>query len=278
MNKTYIHYQSSELGQLKFDSNKYYDISIPLVFDSENEKRNKQVTAYGVEPAQSNPYIAGDFIGDTREGSAVNFEKIEITPHCNGTHTECVGHITDERIHIYDKLSDVFCLADLVTVATKTNSKDNYKPELESKDSVINLDNIKDKVNATPKASDALIIRTKPNNDSKLKRDYNQNPGAFFTNDAMKFISKLPYKHILVDLPSLDKANDSGYLSNHRIWWNIDLGSKEKNGSWQNNRTITEFIYVPNEIRDGKYLLNLQITSFLGDASPSRPIIFPLVD
>jgi len=40
------------------------------------------------------------------------------------------------------------------------------------------------------------------------------------------------------------------------------------------NSTITELIYVPNEIDDGPYLLNLQIAPFTSDASPSRPLLF----
>ena len=42
----------------------------------------------------------GQFIGDTRMGGPCNFETYSITPHCNGTHTECVGHITNERVSI----------------------------------------------------------------------------------------------------------------------------------------------------------------------------------
>jgi len=37
--------------------------------------------------------------------------------------------------------------------------------------------------------------------------------------------------------------------------------------------TITELIYVPNEVLDGAYLLNLQIAPFESDASPSRPLL-----
>ena len=40
------------------------------------------------------------------------------------------------------------------------------------------------------------------------------------------------------------------------------------------NSTITELIYVPNNVADGEYLLNLQVASFDTDASPSRPILF----
>ena len=32
-------------------------------------------------------------------------------------------------------------------------------------------------------------------------------------------------------------------------------------------------IYVPNEIEDGEYLLNLQIAPFESDCAPSRPLL-----
>jgi hypothetical protein len=35
-------------------------------------------------------------------------------------------------------------------------------------------------------------------------------------------------------------------------------------------------IYVPDEISDGEYLLNLQIAPFVSDASPSRPVLFKI--
>jgi arylformamidase len=40
--------------------------------------------------------------------------------------------------------------------------------------------------------------------------------------------------------------------------------------------TITELIFVPDEIEDGLYLLNMQITSLELDASPSKPVIYQL--
>jgi hypothetical protein len=42
--------------------------------------------------------------------------------------------------------------------------------------------------------------------------------------------------------------------------------------------TITELIYVPNAVEDGRYLLNLQIAPFAADASPSRPLLFKYSD
>jgi hypothetical protein len=42
------------------------------------------------------------------------------------------------------------------------------------------------------------------------------------------------------------------------------------------NATITEMIYVKDVVLDGTYLLNLQITSFENDASPSKPVLLIL--
>ena len=86
------------------------DISITLCFNG------PQPNAYGVEPATSKPCEAGDLVGDTRLGGGVNFEQYTFIPHCNGTHTECVGHITNERFSVTDCLKDVFIPAVLVSV------------------------------------------------------------------------------------------------------------------------------------------------------------------
>ena len=81
---------------------------------------------------------------------------------------------------------------------------------------------------------------------------------------------------MLVDLPSIDRVFDDGKLSNHRKFWKIDDGAFETNQNSRINSTITELIYVPNKIKDGNYLLNLQIAAFESDTSPSRPILFAL--
>jgi len=41
-------------------------------------------------------------------------------------------------------------------------------------------------------------------------------------------------------------------------------------------RTVTEMIYVPDDLPDGRYVLDLQIAPFVSDAAPSRPILFPI--
>src|SRR5262249_45696186 len=89
------------------------DISIPLRFDG------PQPNAYGVEPASAKACEYGELVGDTRRGGSCNFETVTFIPHCNGTHTECVGHVTNGRISVRDCLQDVLIPAHLVSVAVE---------------------------------------------------------------------------------------------------------------------------------------------------------------
>src|SRR5438067_12475072 len=101
----------------QFDIDAPIDISIPLNFNG------PQPNAYGARPATSKPCEAGDLVGDTRLGGSVNFEQYTFIPHCNGTHTECVGHITNERISVKNCLKDVFIPALLVSVEPERASE-----------------------------------------------------------------------------------------------------------------------------------------------------------
>jgi len=238
-----------------------FDISIPLRFDG------PQPNAFGVEAAVSKQ------IGDTREGSSVNFEQNTFIPHCNGTHTECIGHITHERISVRDCLMDVIVPAFLVSVESEVTNGDLVISRKALDEALIS--------NTRPfgDASDAaLIVRTLPNGDDKLSRVYDENNlPPYFLTDAMEFIVERGFKHLLVDMPSIDRLFDEGKLLNHRIFWNVEPGSFELNPGSRINSTITELIYVPNDVDDGEYSLNLQIAPFAADASPSRPILFKVI-
>jgi len=120
-----------------------------------------------------------------------------------------------------------------------------------------------------------LIVRTLPNDDSKLSRVYDEEHlPPYFTAEAMKCISERGVRHLLVDLPSIDRLFDEGDLTNHRIFWNVEPGSRDVNAHTRRSSTVTELIYVPDNVPDGEYLLNLQIAPWQTDAAPSRPVLF----
>ncbi len=100
---------------------------------------------------------------------------------------------------------------------------------------------------------------------------------AFFSSEAMAFVASLGVQHLLVDLPSVDRMFDEGWLSTHHLFWNVPQGSPNVDESNYSLKTITEMIYVDDRVSDGEYLLNLQTPSFVADAAPSRPVIYPIV-
>jgi hypothetical protein len=103
-------------------------------------------------------------------------------------------------------------------------------------------------------------------------RDYLRSPAPFFSNEAMEDILALGVEHLLVDMPSVDRADDEGKLTNHRIFWDVPKGVKEVKKP--SKRTITELVYAPDAVANGSYLLNLQVAAFAGDAAPSRPVLY----
>jgi arylformamidase len=254
----------------EIDTDKPIDISIPLDFSK------AQPNIYGVVNAASAAFEDEHFIGDTRRGGSCNFENITLNAHCNGTHTECVGHITDERISVNECLKEAFMLADLVTVLPEkaTQTEDRYSVELNENDFLITKKSLETAIN---NPNTAIIIRTLPNDISKLNRQYSQKSPPFFSSDAMEFIAEIGVRHLLVDIPSIDRLHDEGKLVNHRIFWNMAEKSREINSETHVNSTITEMIFVRNDIEDGEYLLNLQIAPFVSDASPSRPLLFKVL-
>jgi len=256
---------------LRIETGEPLDISIPLEFNG------SQPNSYDADQASSKACEIGDFIGDTRRGGSCNFDELSLIPHCNGTHTECIGHITDERISIHETLIDVLIPSVLITVTPENamSASDSYTPEKKESDLLITKNSIlKALKGADNHFFEGLIIRTLPNNDSKRSRRYMEQQPPFFSLEAMEYISELKVKHLLVDIPSVDRAFDEGKLSTHHIFWNVRQGCHNVDKANHSMNTITEMIYVQNDVPDGEYMLNLQIPDFVSDAAPSRPVIF----
>lgn len=239
-----------------------HDISIPLRFNA------PQPTFFGAAAASEQPLAAGSFVGDVRQGGSCNCSIHTFVPHCNGTHTECVGHITRERMSVRNLAVHHLSAALLITV----------EPQPLAGDKVIDLHVLQAAVGAHRLADyHALVVRTLPNDDSKLTRNHDTDPPPpYFTTDAMSWIVEQGIETLVVDLPSIDRAQDGGRLAAHRIFWGVPQGGTSGALATRAHATITEMAFIPNTVVDGPYLLNLQVPPFMSDAAPSRPILLPL--
>lgn len=249
------------------------DISIPLNFNEH------QPSVYGADKATSKTCEIGSFVGDTRKGGSCNFEEYKFIPHCNGTHTECVGHISFDRIFVNKVLKEFLHNAYLISVNPELgkDSDDTYLPVKNDNDLLITKRNLIKKLDtAIEHKISALIIRTMPNEEDKKFRNYSEILPPFFTLEAIDLISTLNIDHLLVDFPSVDRLNDDGFLSIHHKYWNVKHSSHDINQIDCSLKTITEMVYIPDEIKDGHYLLDLNIANFSADASPSRPILYKI--
>ncbi len=235
--------------QFKVDLSKPLDISIPIRDGADN------VNAWYVGPPKIQPYKEGEFSGAVREGADINFFKIEFIPHSHGTHTECVGHITETVHSVNTQLRKYFHVAELITVA----------PEKLGDDFVISAKQLRYALRN--KKREAVIIRTLPNTLQKRTEQYSHTNPPYLLEEAAQYLANKGIKHLLIDLPSIDKEQDEGALRAHRAFWGVDEEIRF-------DATITEFIYVDNQIEDGAYLLDLQVAAIENDASLSRPVLY----
>ena len=240
-----------EINNKKYncDLSEPIDISTPLA-------PGNSVNAFYLPDVQVEPFKTGDFIGAVENGGPCNVNNVFLSPHGNGTHTESLGHITKEKYSINKVLNRFFFLAQLITI----------QPRKINEDLIITEDLIKKDL---PECLEAILIRTLPNDKSKLTRNYSGTNPPYLHHDAAEFLAKKNISHLLLDAPSVDREDDGGKLLAHHAFW--DYPQKPRT-----NATITELIYVDDSIKDGIYLLNIQIISLDNDASPSKPVLYKI--
>jgi arylformamidase len=231
--------------------NQPIDISLPL------QEGLETVNCFWAPYMEAVPVRMGGFVGSTQEGGVVNFVTVKFTPHGNGTHTECVGHISKERYTINQSLKNFHFIAQLMTI---------YPQRLENGDRVIMQEQLAENLISNIKA---IVIRTAPNDDLKLKTNYSGANPPYLHHKAVEYMVEQGIEHLLIDLPSVDRESDEGKLLAHKAFWQYP-------DAVRTHATITELVYAPNEVKDGLFLLNLQIASFEIDASPSKPVLYAL--
>lgn len=236
----------------RIDLSKPLDISLALRGDQKNP------VAWYLQAPKIEPVKDGDFIGKVSEGASVNFNNILFNPHAHGTHTECVGHISREFHSINQTLKNFFFVSRLISV----------EPQKAGEDLIITKAQLEQKFQKNQ--AEALVIRSLPNHIEKRSKKYSNTNWPYLEEAAARYIRECGVKHLLIDLPSVDKEKDEGKLLVHKAFWNYPKNTRL-------DATITELVFVPNSIEDGEYILNLQIASFENDATPSKPVLYKII-
>jgi len=230
------------------------DLSLPVRDGMANPN------CFWAPPVEFSPVILGDFVGSTARGGPVNFFNVRLNPHGNGTHTECVGHIARERYVLHECLREHHLWAKLVSL---------YPRPADNGDRILHRDQLAEVL--APGEADALVLRTLPNDNLKQQRNYSGTNPPYLHPEAAQYLVDCGVRHLLLDLPSVDREEDGGALAAHHVFWQYPHAVREA-------CTITELIFVPNDVPDGHYLLNLQTTSLDLDASPSKPVLYAVRD
>jgi len=236
----------------EFDLQKPIDVSMPFKTDS------NAASAWYVPPVKIEPVRNEQFVGDVNEGGSVNFNNIIFNPHGNGTHTESVGHISSNKESVNQTLKTFFFAAYVISV----------EPINQSGDLIITKDQV---MSVLKNPCKAVLIRTLPNTLDKLTRQYSNSNPPYLEVGVIDYLLELGVDHLLIDLPSVDRESDEGILAAHHRFWNYPDDP-------QLHRTITEFIYVPDSVSDGFYLLNIQLSPFENDAAPSKPVLYKPIE
>jgi arylformamidase len=234
------------------DTSAPIDLSLSLSASTDNPR------AWYVDAPRMEPVRANGFVGSVAEGGAVNFRDVFFNPHGHGTHTESYGHISAAIYPVSQALNQYFFKATLVSVMPRV---------LANGDHVVFADQLESLLSNT--FTEAIIIRTLPNYNEKMSMNYSGTNPCYFDVGVVDLLDQLEVKHFLVDTPSVDREEDSGILAFHHAFWKVPEAPIS-------DRTITELVFVPNEVQDGQYILELQVAHFTNDAAPSRPLLYAI--
>jgi arylformamidase len=241
------------------DTKQPLDLSIPLRHGSEN------LRAWYVDAPRFEPVRANGFLGAVNEGGSVNFRNVFFNPHGHGTHTECLGHITPEVFSVNERVTEYICKALLLTVAPERV----YNQDAQEWDEVVKKEQL-DSAKFLENDIEALIIRTLPNDQNKKSKNYSSTNPPYLDIDIIELLDQFNIKHLLIDVPSVDRESDGGKLVFHHRFWKVPEAPNHE-------RTITELVFIKDSIEDGAYILELQVAPFENDAAPSRPVLYQII-
>jgi arylformamidase len=256
------------------------DLSNPASLAIDLDFTARQPRHFGAPPASSRPFAVPGFSGSVEHGASCNCQTLTLIPHCNGTHTECVGHLTRERADAHRIVPSGLLPALLLSVAPVDAklADEGTDPVPQPGDLLITrraLERRWCEVTA-PFEPSALVIRTLPNRPDKRHQEYSNQTPPYLSRETAELLVERGIEHLVVDLPSIDRAHDEGRLTTHRIFFGLPRDSVTLTQATRARSTVTELAYIDDSVADGPYLLELQVPALGGDAVPSRPLLYTL--
>jgi kynurenine formamidase len=224
---------------------------------------------FGAPPATSSPFRTGAFEGAVERGSSCNCQRISLIPHCNGTHTESASHLTVQQLLLHEIVPVGPIPALLVTVPPRDSAStpEDSSPAPRGGDRLITSAGLRNAWRETARAPRALLLRTGTHWDDPAP--------PFLSRQLAEELVARGIEHLITDLPSVDRLEDEGHLTAHRIFFGLPPRSSDLAKASRAQCTITELAEFPDALADGPCAVQLQIPSFSGDAVPSRPLHLP---
>jgi kynurenine formamidase len=260
-----------EGSEAQVDLSRPIEIAIDLSFSADQPRH------FGAPAAATHPFCVPGFSGSVAQGAGCNCNVITLIPHCNGTHTESVGHLTTEPLdaHRQVPLGLVPALLTSIEPVDTRSTVETTEPAPQPGDKLITRSALEQSwPRMVPFRPRAIVIRTLPNDTDKMRRDYTDITPAYLSREAAEFLVARGIEHLVVDLPSIDRSHDEGRLTAHRVFFGLPRGARSLALAGRSRSTVTELAYIPTAVADGPYLLEIQVPAIGGDAVPSRPLLY----
>jgi hypothetical protein len=283
MQPTVLQAASVEIAGHRFgyDAARPVSLALPLDFHGNDPRW------FGAPEARAEPLVAGAFSGRVASGASCNASTLRLTPHCNGTHTECAGHLVIEPLAARDVVPAGLLPALLLDIEPGAPGGEASRPAPRAGDLLFTRAAL---VAAWPGAlfaggvalavaPRALVLRTRG---ATAGPGRSMGAGAadmppYLSLQAAEFIVERGIEHLVLELPSLDRLEDGGELAAHRAFFGLPPHGRTLADAGRAHCTVTELAHVPPTLHTGFGLLSLQVPALGGDAVPSRPLWHPVL-
>jgi arylformamidase len=249
------------------DFNAATSLALPLDFDAPHPRH------FGAPAARSEAFRVGSFEGEVARGASCNCRSVTLIPHCNGTHTESASHLTvaQRALHEFLPVEPMPALLLTLQAVDAAASAEDSLPAPQPGDRLITraallAAHANAPYTGTPRPR-ALLLRT--------GTDFNDPAPPFLSRQFMEELVARGIEHLVCDLPSVDRLQDEGRLTAHRLFFGLPAGSTRLAEATRPDATITELAHFPATLRDGPCAVQIQVPAWSGDAVPSRPLHLP---